>query len=86
MASKQSLKLIDIKGRLRGLALKLEDFIRHTILLKKRELLIIGEKDHPVVEQLVKTMPKSWVVTVVGRNRATRNEETGYIQLQDNYM
>ena len=65
MASKQSLKLIDIKGRLRGLALKLEDFIRHTILLKKRELLIIGEKDHPVVEQLVKTMPKSWVVTVV---------------------
>lgn len=51
MASKQSLKLFDIKNKLINLALKMNDFFTYSLLRRKKEVLIIGDTNHPVVQK-----------------------------------
>jgi len=52
MASKRTLKLIDTKNLLISWSLKMSDFIKHTILMQKKEILIIGNDTSPFALRL----------------------------------
>ena len=51
MASK-STKLFDVKNKLLSIAFKTANFVTHSLLRRKKEVLIIGDPSHPVVQKI----------------------------------
>jgi hypothetical protein len=52
MASKRTLKLIDTKNLVISWSLRLIDFVKHSIFLQKKEILIIGDDSSPFAVKL----------------------------------
>jgi hypothetical protein len=52
MASKQPLKLFDVKNRLYNAFLRLQTFVWHTVLRNKRSVIIIGGADTAVFKTM----------------------------------
>ena len=91
MASKQSLKLFDIKNKLIGMSLRTADFLRHSLLRTNREMLIVGDLTNPVVDKIrEKVSQGNWNATYVGQVTAQQiNELNSHniecISLEENY-
>jgi hypothetical protein len=63
MASKQPLKLFDVKKKLYNAFLKVESFMWHSVLRNKRKVVIIGEADTPVFKRMHEKLNKNWIIT-----------------------
>lgn len=60
MASKQPLKLIDIKGKAIKLSLQLASFLKYSVFRQKKNILIIGEANSPILQQLNNSLMDKW--------------------------
>jgi hypothetical protein len=85
MASKQGAKLFDITNKLLSVYLRVGDFMRHSVFMRRRELLIIGDDQHLIVKQLSQQMSRKWGVTVIGTRAPTsadqNNSHIQYLKL-----
>lgn len=63
MASKQPLKLFDVKKKMYRAFLAVESFIKHSVFRRKRNVIIIGEADTPILRNICEKLQKYWMIT-----------------------
>lgn len=65
MASKQTVKLFDLKKKFISSALKLHDLLLYGLLRRKKEALIIGNASDPVINRILKTLSSRCNITLI---------------------
>lgn len=65
MASKQSLKLFDIKNKIISTYVRFAHFVRYSILMRQKEMLVIGNSSDPVISELVAKMSGKFKITII---------------------
>lgn len=65
MASKQRLKLFDLKNKLISSYIGLAHFVRYSILMRKKETVIIGNASDPIVCLLVDKLSPQHKITII---------------------
>ena len=71
MASKQGLKLFDIKNKLISVYIRLTDVLKYDLLRQQKELLIVGDGQHPLLKSIVALMGGRWRITHLGSEKNT---------------
>lgn len=64
MASKQTLKLFDIKNKLISTYIRFAHFVRYSILMRKKETVIIGNANDPIICSLVDKLSKHKITII----------------------
>ena len=80
MASKRTLKLIDTKNLVISWSLRLIDFVKHSIFLQKKEILIIGDNSSPFTVKLKQQLAQKSIVTVITDHNNANPVEKNAIQ------
>lgn len=65
MASKQTLKLFDFKNKLISTYIRFAHFVRYSILMRKKEIVIIGNTDDPIISNLIEKLAPNNKLTII---------------------
>jgi len=65
MASKQPLKIFDLKKGLYKMWLNSGKFVKHTLLRNKKQVCIVGEEDTPFCNLLKEKMKDRWEIVQI---------------------